>query len=241
MLSDHREKQIKKFLESAQITSADLELFDEALTHPSYNFENNINAKDYERLEFLGDSVLRLAVSTYLFDKYKDYDEGNLTKIRSYLVSDEFLYMTALDFKLDKLLNIGCHEEKDGGRKKESIVACAMEAVFGALYKSAGFDAALNFIFRIYDNKALNVKDILYSYNSKEILQQYTQAQNKDLPEYILINESGKAHNKTYEVSVNYHGEELGRGVAKTKKEAEKLAAFDAIKSLKLIKGVLNE
>ena len=88
-------------------------------------------------------------------------------------------------------------------------------------------------IYKIYDAKAVNIEEILYSYNSKEILQQYTQGKNKDLPEYEIINETGKAHNKTYEICVKYRGEELGRGKAKTKKEAEKSAAFEAIKRLK--------
>ncbi len=234
MLSVHRVEQIKQFLKTLKIESCDYELFDEALTHPSYNFESNKEDADYERLEFLGDSVLRLAVSNYLYDKYRSYNEGKLTKIRSYLVSDDFLHSIAVEIKLNDIINIGSHEEKDGGRNKESILACAMEAVFGAIYKSLGFDFACKFIYGIYDKKNIQIEEILYSYNSKEILQQYTQSKNKDLPEYKLLSESGKAHNKTYEISVNYEGKELGRGMAKTKKEAEKLAAYQAIKVLNL-------
>ncbi len=242
MLSAHRKKQLKTFLKSVNIVSKEYDLFDEAFTHPSFNFEaNKENEPDYERLEFLGDSVVRLSVSEFLFDKFKNFDEGKLTKIRSYLVSDWFLYNIALDFNLNEIINIGVHEEKDGGRTKESILACTMEAFFGAVYKSLGFEFAKDFIYKIYEAKAVNIEEILYSYNSKEILQQYTQGINKDLPEYEIINETGKAHNKTYEICVKYGGEELGRGKAKTKKEAEKLAAFEAIKKLNLLQGGQNE
>ena len=242
MLSALRKKQLKNFLKTLNIASNNLEIFDEALTHSSYNFEENReNASDYERLEFLGDSVLRLSISEILFDKYKNYDEGKLTKIRSYLVSDRFLHSIALDYNLNEIINIGPHEEKDGGRSKESILACAMEALFGAIYKTLGFEFAKEFICKIYELKNINTDEILYSYNTKEILQQYTQGKNKDLPEYEIIKETGKAHKKTYEIVVKYRGEELGRGIATTKKDAEKTAAFEAIKRLNLLQGEQNE
>lgn len=237
-----RKKTIKELLNKLKIKTTDELLFDEALTHPSFHYETNKeNAPDYERLEFLGDSVLRLVMSNFLFEKYPDFDEGCLTKIRSYLVSDNFLSKLALNIELNKYLNIGIHEEKDGGRNKESILACAMEAVFGAVYKSLGYDAAKNCIENLYSSVKINTNEILYSYNSKEILQQYTQGINKDLPKYKTVNEYGEAHDKTYEVCVFYHGEELGRGVAKTKKEAEKQAAFDSLKKLNLLGENENE
>lgn len=236
MLSSARKKQLENFLKKYDIKKTEIELFDEALTHPSFNFEENRTAPDYERLEFLGDSVLRLVMSEYLFDKFQDFDEGKLTKIRSYLVSDEFLAKLAQSISLGDLINIGFHEEKDGGRKKESILACAMEASFGAVFKSLGFEKSKKFICSIYENFEIDVSMILYMYNSKELLQQYTQGKTKSLPEYELVNEFGKDHNKTYEVCVKYQGEILGNGEAKSKKEAEKIAAFNALKKLKLVK-----
>lgn len=242
MLSAARKKQLKQLLNILNIKMTELELLDTALTHPSFNFEvNHDDEPDYERLEFLGDSVLRLTVSDFLFEKFKDYDEGKLTKIRSYLVSDEFLAKIAFSLTLHEFLNIGEHEQKDGGRKKESINACAMEAVLGAIYKNNGFEYVKKFLLNIYNNIDLNVNEILYFYNSKEIFQQYTQAKNKDLPEYKLTSETGKAHDKTYEVCAVYHGEVLGTGVAKTKKEAEKIAALNALKKLKVIEDCTNE
>lgn len=237
MLSVARKEDLLKFLKKLDIEKTDVELLNVALTHPSFNFEQNKNAPDYERLEFLGDSVVRLVVSEYLYDKYPDYDEGKLTKIRSYLVSDEFFSKVAEKLDLGCLLNIGSHEAKDGGRTKESILACSLEAIFGAVFKSLGFEQSKIFISKLYDSIDIDVNTILYMYNSKELLQQYTQGKNKDLPEYKIISESGQAHCKTYEVNVLYHGEILGCGIAGQKKEAEKLAAFDAIKKLNLIKG----
>ncbi len=238
MLSVARKKQIKALLKVLNVEAMDLELFSIALTHPSFNFEiNDENAPDYERLEFLGDSVVRLIVSNYLFDKYSDFEEGKLTKLRSYLVSDNFFAKIALNFKLNEYLNIGIHEEKDGGRKKESILACSLEALFGAIYKVCGYEAVKTFIYSIYDNLEIDTDSILNLYNSKEILQQYTQSLHKNLPEYKIISETGKAHNKTYNVVVIYEGRQLGEGQAKTKKEAEKMAALNALKMLNLIEG----
>lgn len=242
MLSADRKKQIKKLIKILDINMTDEKLLDIALTHPSYNFEDGReNEPDYERLEFLGDSVLRLVISEYLFDKYEDYSEGKLTKIRSYLVSDELLAKIAKLLKVDKYINIGVHEEKDGGRNKESINACAMEAILGAIYKNSGFECVKDFLYKIYNNMNIDSDEILYFYNSKEILQQYTQSKNKDLPVYKLVSESGQAHNKIYEVAVFYHDEYLGTGIAKTKKEAEKVAAVNAIKKLKIMESCKNE
>lgn len=234
MLSADREKELREFCGKIGIKTEDFELFNTALTHPSFNSELNIEGEDYERLEFLGDSAVRLVASNYLFDKYPDFDEGKLTKIRSYAVSDYFFAKVATDIGLDKYINIGKHEEKDGGRKKQSVLACATEALFGAVYKSCGYAEVKNFIYLIYDKEEINSQEILHSYNSKEILQQYTQGKNKDLPEYKLLNETGKAHNKLYETAVYYENREIGRGTGKTKKESEKKAASDAIKNLNI-------
>lgn len=230
MLSEARIKDLKKLYKKLNIKKQDDELMNEALTHPSYNSERNLfNEPDYERLEFLGDSVLRISVSEFLYDKYPNSPEGELTKIRSNLVSDKFLHTLGLKYDINEYINIGKHEEKSGGRNKESIIACTMEAIMGAIYKSNGFEQAKKFVLDLYSD--VDIKKVMHNFNSKEILQEYTQAQNKDLPEY-LIEESGKAHNKTYKATVCYRGEKLGIGIAKTKRDAEKEAALEAIKNL---------
>ncbi len=231
MLSEAKIKDLKKLYKKLNIKKQNDELMNEALTHPSYNFERNLfNEADYERLEFLGDSVLRITISEYLYDKYPNSPEGELTKIRSCLVSDKFLYTLGLKLEINKYINIGKHEEKNGGRDKESIIACTMEAIMGAVYKSNGFEQAKNFVLNLYSD--VDIKKEMLNFNAKEILQEYTQARNKDLPEYKIEEESGKDHDKTYKASVYYHGKALGTGKAKTKREAEKEAALEAIKVL---------
>ncbi len=233
MLSSARILQIKEFVNSLNITTSDFILFDEALTHPSFNTEGHNNkGYDYERLEFLGDSVLRLFSGQYLYEKYSDYDEGRLTKIRSCIVSDKFLAIVAEKLEYYKYIDMGIGEEKDKGRKKESILACTFEAVLGAIYLSEGFQKAKDFIYKIYSD--FDIEKTMHYYNAKEILQEYTQSINKDLPEYKVINESGPAHDKTFEVGVYYHEEEIGIGKGKTKKEAEQDAARHAIKTLNI-------
>ncbi len=231
----------KILLKKLKIKKIDEALLNEALTHPSFNFERNIeNAPDYERLEFLGDSVLRLSLSDYLFRKYPDYNEGKLTKIRSYLVSDECLAKIAVSLSLGRYLNIGVHEAKDGGREKDSILACSMEAILGAIYTDSGFDKANEVIYNLYSSIDIDINNILISYNPKEILQQYTQGLNKDLPVYKTVSESGPAHKKMYEIAVIYQNKEIGRGIAPTKKEAEKKAALNALCELNIKEEKLN-
>ncbi len=243
MLSAARIKELKDLADILGLKYLDLEIADEALTHSSFNFEaGNENGNDYERLEFLGDSVLRLYVSELLYDKYPYYDEGKLTKIRSRLVSDNFLAGLAIKTGIDKYIKLGKHEEKDGGRKKESIKACAMEAMLGAIYKSNGADSVKEFIYELYNDIPIGFdEETIEHYNYKELLQQYTQSQNKDLPEYNLTGETGKAHKREFEVTVSYKGEILGQGQGRTKKEAEKQAAKEALIKLKLIDKEENE
>lgn len=236
MLSDSRITEIKKLLKSINFSSKNYALIDKALTHSSYNFENNLSHfEDYERLEFLGDAVLKLAVSRYLFFKFREHTEGQLTKIRGIIVSDEFLAKLAEEINLQKYLNLGTHEEKTGGRKRPSILACAFEALLGALYEDGHLEEIYEFLDNLYEQYVDEINSNMCIYNVKALLQEYTQAQNKDLPEYEVTKEEGKDHNKSYEVTVKYAGEILGVGIGKSKKEAEKDAALNASIKLGLI------
>ena len=236
MLSESRIKELKLFLKSINFNSTNYELINKALTHTSYIFENQGSGNEhYERLEFLGDAVLKLLVSKYLFTKYPDYAEGQLTKIRGIIVSDEFLAKLAEKIELAKYLNLGPHEEKSGGRQRPSILACAFEALLGALYEDGFLDEIYIFLEDLYENYVDEIDSNMCVYNVKALLQEYTQSKNKDLPEYIIRSEKGKDHNKVYEVEVRYNGEILGKGKGKSKKEAEKDAAMDASINLGLI------
>ena len=205
------------------------EYFIKALTHPSYTKEQDIShLENYERLEFLGDAVLKLTVSDILYKKYPESTEGELSKIRSIVVSDNTLFHIVQQNGLSEYIRLGRHEEKQGCRKLESICACAFEAVLGAFYLDGKFDLLLGYIEEVDKN--------FEKYNAKALLQEYTQSINKDLPSYIMKGEKGPDHNKTFMVDVEYHGEVIASGVGKSKKEAEQKAAYDACLKFGVVK-----
>lgn len=219
-----------------QIFNIDIEnaeLFKRALTHPSYTKERNLDyTQSYERLEFLGDAVLKLAISDILYKKYPDYTEGSMSKIRSIVVSDAVLFEIAEKIGLSELIILGKHEEKQGCRKLESVCACAFEAVLGAYYLDGKFLELVNFINRIFSSYIEEVDKNFEKYNAKALLQEYTQSKTKTTPEYRIVNESGPAHNKTFEVEVWYGGELVAKACGKSKKDAEQKCAYEACKKL---------
>jgi len=204
-----------------------------ALTHPSYTKENSISdLENYERLEFFGDSVLKLFTSKMLYEIYPDYPEGKLSKIRSILVSDNILAKIAFEIGLDKLIILGPAEEKQGGRKRESNLACSLEALLGAYYLSGRGKYIEEFIYRYLQPYIKDIDEHFEKYNAKDILQQYTQGIDKTLPEYKLLDVKGPAHAPIFRTEVYWHDEVLALGEGKTKKEAEQNAAFSACKRL---------
>ena len=209
------------------------ELFKKALTHPSYTKEHEMDyTESYERLEFLGDAVLKLAVSDILYKKYPDYTEGSMSKIRSVIVSDAVLFEVAEKIGLSELIILGKHEEKQGCRKLESVCACAFEAVLGAYYLDGKFCELIEFINRIFLPYIQEVDKNFEKYNAKALLQEYTQSKTKTIPEYRVINETGPAHNKTFEVEVWYEGKLIASASGKSKKDAEQKCAYEACKKL---------
>lgn len=209
------------------------ELFKKALTHPSYTKEQEMDyTESYERLEFLGDAVLKLAVSDILYKKYPDYTEGSMSKIRSVIVSDAVLFEVAEKIGLSELIILGKHEEKQGCRKLESVCACAFEAVLGAYYLDGKFIELIEFINRIFLPYIQEVDKNFEKYNAKALLQEYTQSKTKTIPEYRVINETGPAHNKTFEVEVWYEGKLIASASGKSKKDAEQKCAYEACKKL---------
>lgn len=210
----------------------DAALFKAALTHTSYSAENDIS-ENYERLEFLGDAVLKLCVSEILYKTYPEYSEGNLSKIRSIIVSDETLSTLVDKLGLQELIFLGKQEDKMGGRNKQSIKACAFEALLGAFFLNRKFKKIETFLKKNLKELIKEVDKNFDKYNSKEVLQEYTQGLTKTLPEYRVVKEEGPAHNKIFTVEVSYQGKILSNGVGKTKREAEKEAAYIALKKLK--------
>lgn len=221
---------LKVFLE--QIGSYDSELVKTALTHPSFTSDNNLPYEQcYERLEFLGDAVLKLLASEYLYHKFPDYNEGKMSEIRSFIVSDETLSGIAAKAGVTEEIKVS-HNDKTI-KKLESVSACALEAIFGALYLSGKikelkkfFDYNFSQLIEEIENKTLN---------PKAALQEYTQKNTKNLPVYKILKEAGASHKKIFEAGVFYQSQELGRGKGKTKKAAEQNAALEACKKLGII------
>jgi len=209
------------------------EILKRAVTHKSFANENaNLNIKDNERLEFLGDSVLSLSISTYIFKEYNDYKEGRLAKIRSVIVSAPVLAEKASQFNLGEHLLLGKGEEISGGRNRDSILADTMEAILGAIYLDKDFNFAFDFIINNFKNFIFEVNDGNYIQDYKTILQEIIQKNSNNRPEYVVVKEKGPDHNKEFYVTVNFEEKEMGFGKGKSKKQAEQRAAKDALQQL---------
>lgn len=204
-----------------------IQLLKQAMTHSSYTNEQKINkCKDYERLEFLGDAVLELVSSEFLFCEYEDKKEGELTKMRASMVCEPSLAFCARDLELGEFLLLGKGEECTGGRKRDSITSDAMEAVIGAIYLDGGMEKAKAFIYRFILS---DLEDKQLFYDSKTNLQEVIQGQLKKELHYVLLGESGPEHDKTFSVEVIMEDEVIGKGKGRTKKAAEQEAAYEAL------------
>lgn len=203
-----------------------------AFTHPSYIKDNNLPYVEcYERLEFLGDAVLKLAVSDILYKKYPDFSEGKMTNIRAGLVSDEFILNFAEDMEISKYIRMSKSLEKDGGRKTPSILSCSFEALLGAMFESKmDYLRIYNFIEKFFNKYFSILEHQLPKFNSKGILQEYTQSVNQSLPVY-----SSKSVPEGFYTEVMFNSEKIGQGTAKSKRESEREAAYSACIALNLI------
>lgn len=205
----------------------DKELLQRALTHSSYANEHRLAKLDCnERLEFLGDAVLELVCSDYLYRTYGDKPEGEMTKLRASIVCEPTLALCAEELRLGDYLLLGKGEEATGGRGRASVVSDAMEALIGAVYLDGGFASAKEFIHGFILN---DIEHKQLFYDSKTILQEMVQAQNSGELSYELLREEGPDHNKLFEVRALVGSLEVGRGTGRTKKAAEAMAAYRAI------------
>ncbi|MCM1262537.1 MAG: ribonuclease III [Butyrivibrio sp.] len=206
-------------------------LLKQALTHSSFANEQKINKYgDYERLEFLGDAVLELVTSEFLFHENQTMSEGELTKLRASMVCESALSYCARVFGLEEYIQLGRGEEMTGGRNKDSIISDVMEAIIGAVYLDGGMDNAARFINK-YIFADLEKKQLFY--DAKTTLQEYVQRDNKALLHYELISEEGPDHDKKFLVEVKIDETIIGTGSGRTKKSAEQRAAYEALKRLK--------
>lgn len=198
-----------------------------ALTHSSYSNEHKSHKKDNnERLEYLGDAVLELSVSDFLYHAYPDKNEGELTKLRSSLVCERTLSGCAREISLGAALRLSKGEHLTGGRERDSILSDAFEALIGAIYLDGGIEEARAFIKRFL---LTDVEDKALFYDAKTILQEIVQAETKERLSYHLIKEEGPDHCKEFTVETWIGDKAVAVGTGKTKKAAEQMAAYKTI------------
>ncbi|MCM1174755.1 MAG: ribonuclease III [Blautia sp.] len=206
-------------------------LLRQALTHSSFANEQKINKyEDYERLEFLGDAVLELVSSEFLFQENRQMAEGQLTRTRASIVCEQALAYCAREFGLERYILLGKGEERTGGRTKDSIISDVMEAIIGAVYLDSGMQQAAAFIHRFILSD-LEHKKLFY--DAKTILQELVQQKNQGKLHYQLLREEGPDHDKLFVVEARIDDRKIGEGAGKTKKAAEQQAAYEALVSLR--------
>jgi ribonuclease-3 len=227
-----RKKELRAFLKAAGIKFRNLGLLDLAFVHRSVSNESCRPANN-ERLEFLGDAVLGLVCAASLYGRFGEKSEGDLAKVKSIVVSEDILSVLARELQIDSLLILGRGEELSGGRKKNAILADALEALFGALYLDSGFAAAFSFVERCIGPEISRVVENDYHADHKSLLQELCQRHFKVYPQYRLINRLGPEHERLFGMEVQVEGRTYGPGMGRSKKAAEQEAARMALERLK--------
>jgi len=225
--------EVRKLEERLGHVFRDPALLREALTHPSTRLGARTGQPDNERLEFLGDAVLQLAVTERLYDLLPEAPEGKLTQTRATLVSRNQMAKLAEEIGLGALLEMSFGEERNQGRTRSSNLANAMEAVIGAVFRDGGWEAARAAVARLLDPAVATNIAAAADANAKGDLQELLQRTGGTPPRYLCLREEGPAHDRFYEVAVERDGKELGRGTGKNKQEAEFHAARAALAALR--------
>ncbi len=223
-------EKLKQFQEIIGYEFQNEGLLRQALTHSSYANENHMKKlADNERLEFLGDAVLEIVSSEFLYHNYPNVPEGKLTTLRASIVCEPTLALCTQDISLGEYLYLGKGEAMTGGRNRKSILSDALEAIIGAIYLDGGFTNAKEFVLKFI---LTDIEHKKLFYDSKTILQEVVQGEHETLS-YELIQESGPDHDKSFEVEVRIDGKSISTGVGHTKKAAEQEAAYRALLILK--------
>ena len=219
---------IKSFQEKIGYRFKNQKLITEALSHSSYANESKKQRNSNERLEFLGDSVLSVVVSNYIFEHFKHLPEGELTKLRASLVCEQALFDFSKKIDLGSFIMLGKGEEMTGGRERPSIVSDAFEAVIAAIYLDGGMDVATKYVLSFIPE---NVKphSVVSFVDYKTALQEIIQKNPEEKVEYVLTDESGPDHDKKFTVNVMLNSNVIGTGIGKSKKSAEQNAAKEAL------------
>ncbi len=219
----------------------DVRLLRLALIHPSIAHEQGSPVETNQRLEFLGDAVLQLALTQELYEKYPEYEEGPLTKARAKLVNRRSLAEHAREIGLGAYLLLSHGEEVNGGRNRPSALADAFEAVLGAVFLDGGFEVAREFVLRQFRNAFSELSVLPVLENPKGELQELLQSSSNLAPQYHVASVSGPDHDREFECTVHHNGLELARGRGKSKKEAESQAALGALSKLRVQKGAATK
>lgn len=229
-VSSERRKELQLFEKKAKIRFRKIEFLNLAFCHRSFANENIKKIDNNEKLEFLGDSVFGLIVSDYLFRNLPGKAEGDLARIKSFVVSESSLNDIARNLKVDNYILIGKGEEYSGGRTKKAILADCMEAVIGAYYLDSGFKSVRQFILENIIPEINKVLEDKHNKDYKTLLQEFVQKKYKCYPKYHLVKKTGPDHDKTFWIEVKVNNKTYGPGKGKNKKEAEQKAAGIAYK-----------
>jgi len=222
-LNSRRVKELDQLSERLGVAFGRMHLLNEALTHSSSAAEQP-GVKDYERLEFFGDAVLKFVISEYLLERFPDYSEGQLTEIRSVLVSDKVLAELATSINLSKYILLGKQVQM-----RPSIMAQSLEAIIGAVYTDLGLFQTQHLVVKLFGNQATAVDRDDIKDNFKAELQEYTQARSQGIPTYTVLQVDGPPHDPVFSVSVSIEGKDLASASGKSKKQAEQEAAKIAL------------
>lgn len=233
--SKNREEQLRQFMDRVGLELSDHTLLDNALTHASYLPGKRAELRDYESLEFLGDAVLDLVVSEYLLERFPEKTPGEYTTLRATVVNKKAVARVAHFLEIAPLIHLGKGEESIGGRKREALLADSMEAVIGAVFLTAGWKIAQQFVLESFKNELEQACASPPAWDYKSMLQTHCQAQRYGLPQFDIIGSSGPDHHKYFEVQVIVGEEVYGFGAGYSKKEAEQNAAYQALKREKVM------
>jgi ribonuclease-3 len=231
-IDQERKKELKLFQKLAGIRFKSDKLLNLAFAHRSYANEIPGETENNEKLEFLGDSVLGLIISENLFINSEDKNEGDLAKIKSFVVSEDILAAVAKRIRVDNYILIGKGEEYSGGRNKKTLLADAMEAIIGAYYLDSGYALVKEFVLRLLLPEIDKVVEDRHKKDYKSLLQEFVQKKYRSYPKYTVVKKSGPDHDKTFVIEVTINNVSYGKGVGKNKKEAEQEAAGKAYNSL---------
>lgn len=220
----------REFSQRLNLPFSDFLLLNRALTHRSYLNEHPEALEDNERLEFLGDAVLDFLVGAWLYNRFPELPEGNLTRLRSALVRTEQLAQFAGNINLGSAILLGHGEEEAGGRERPALLCGTFEALIGALYLDSGIVAVQAFVAPMLESAAEEILSDHRDKDPKSLLQEWAQAQGYGTPSYRTVSATGPDHAKIFTVEVYIQGERYGRGVGNSKQAAAKFAAREALK-----------